>query len=133
MWETHYFRSTQCHLLVVFLILSLELHVFDTVLDFGDGSLHFLDGWAPSFSLHLARFVLFVVLLFQVLGDLQSAFEFARLHLFLSFRSKFFVILLEFLLDFLALLFDQESLVLFDPLLIDVFIQLEKCGTLLLL
>ena len=130
---TYNLRGSQSHLLVILFVLGLELHVLDPLLKLSNICIDLVHGRALAFSFHLARLVFFVVLLLKVFDDFKPGFEFSGLHFLLTFRDELFVILLEFLLDLLLLLLNQEGLMFFDPVKVDVLVQFEIfCASLLL-
>lgn len=130
---TYNLRGSQSHLLVIFFVLGLELHVLDPLLKLSDICIDLVHGGTLAFSLHLARLVFFVVLLLEVFDDFKPGFEFSGFHFLFTFGDEFFVVFLEFLLNLLLLLFNQESLMLFDPVEVDVLVQFEILGAPLLL
>ena len=130
---TYNLGSSKCNFLVVLLVFSLVSHVLNALVKLRDLNFELLDRWPTAFSLHLLGLILFLELVLKFLGDLEAFFEFVGLHLGLSLSPPFLVILLKLLLDLLLLLLDQKSLVLVDPFLVKIFIQLEVFCTLLLL
>lgn len=68
--ETYDLRCSKGDFLVVFLVLSLKRHSFNTLVDLGNGLLKLVDARTLAFRFDLAALVFLVELLFQLLGSL---------------------------------------------------------------
>lgn len=130
---THDLRCAQGDLLVVLLILGLDRHRVNAMVQLGDVSLELLDCWASALSLHLAGLVFLAELLFHLFDDFQALVQLRNLHLLLAVGNPLLIVFLELLLDLLGLLLDQEGLVFLDPFHVKILVSFEECSALLLL
>lgn len=130
--STHNLGCTQSDFLVVFLVLSLDRHGLDTLVDLLGLCIKLLDCRASSLGFDLACLVLLLELLLHVCDGGETLFEFRGLHLLVAIGNALLVVFLELLVDLGPLLLDQEGLVLIDPFLIKILIDFEESSSSLL-
>lgn len=131
--KTHNLGCTQSNFLVVFLVLGLDGHSLNALVDLLSLSVKLLDSRASGLSFDLAGLVLLLEFLLHIFDGVKTFFELGCLHLLFTISDPLFVIFLKLLVNFGPLLFNQEGLVLIDPFLIKIFVDLEEGSTPLLL
>jgi hypothetical protein len=131
--STYDLGSSQGNLLVALLVLHLNLHVLDTLVDLVDVVLKLLDCGALALCIDFASLVLLLVLVRKLVSLLETLIELLGLHFLLAIILELLVVLLELLGDLLTQLFDFSILMLLDPLGGQILGTLKVLGTLLLL
>lgn len=133
MFATYNLGGSKSNLFVTLTVSRLELQGTDAVLELLDCCLEFLNRRALAFGFNFPRLVLFLELGLELGGSLQALLELLFRKLGLAISDPLLVVLLELLGNLGAFSLDEELVMLQDPGLVNVFVEIEVLGSLLLL